>query len=685
MCIAITISGDGTTHKHINHESKHITLTTSGTDEEAIVTTLFAGINTAPNHTSAEQFEGWMALIKELSEIYKESELGAGQDFEEHHFASRLKGLLTDHAPDQLLLRQLLCEWKEYCDRVTRGDSVLLASDTDIISILIEANNVKVAEAGGQDAWDQLSVEAKAEQNTATYNRVRRDLGDKAFDALSDAEKCEVNFLVWSGCCMHKEMNAAKGGNAEMQAYWAGAGLEPPKLLKNRDNAAAAQLGGSAARRRANDVSQGGGVKTTSLAGAIFNNKDDKKGQQDTFRWFFERKLGYIVTFPGTSAIRYGSHCEAAGVLIRYLPLFLEFLELVRSKKDSGTLNHMENNVYNALRDIPTITELCVLALYAQAVSHPYMRVVRGADGIEKNALDLGPLHDKVRTHCERIGGNPDLLLAPDATHEEGSLDGEMWHRPDIVYSIRGLMHQLPHIRGATSAFFRGAGKTWPRFSQEFDPRGMIALLSAEERKRAFMNATNDHNEGALGAYRVGVRHAPSMTLAQWNARALYKRNQTRRWMKLNLTSKHLRFLRRAARKLDASKLEKERRQAQAEADARAAAKKQLVEAARKKRRDAARALVEAVEPVVDLGQLQQIPCKLTVKELDLQLKWHRAHGVVAIPMQKDMKVKADKVAALIVAVEAYNEREVDKGEEDAESFVDTSSDSGDETDAELY
>ena len=58
-------------HKHINHQSKHVTLTTSslGTNKDGIVATLFAGINTAPNHTSAEQFEGWMALIQELAQL----------------------------------------------------------------------------------------------------------------------------------------------------------------------------------------------------------------------------------------------------------------------------------------------------------------------------------------------------------------------------------------------------------------------------------------------------------------------------------------------------------------------------------------------------------------------------------------------------------------------------------------
>lgn len=78
VSLAFMISGDGTTHKHINHKSKHITLWVKDPkhDGEAIVKMLFARINTAPNHTSAEQFSGWMDLFKELSTLCKASTLG---------------------------------------------------------------------------------------------------------------------------------------------------------------------------------------------------------------------------------------------------------------------------------------------------------------------------------------------------------------------------------------------------------------------------------------------------------------------------------------------------------------------------------------------------------------------------------------------------------------------------------
>lgn len=71
----------------------------------------------------------------------------------------------------------------------------------------------------------------------------------------------------------------------------------------NHDNTAAATAGASAAKDRAAKVSQGGAVKLTSLAGALFHHKDDKKGHQDFLRIFFEaaEAIGYAIKFPDTS------------------------------------------------------------------------------------------------------------------------------------------------------------------------------------------------------------------------------------------------------------------------------------------------------------------------------------------------------------------------------------------------
>ena len=62
-------------------------------------------------------------------------------------------------------------------------------------------------------------------------------------------------------------------------------------------------------------------------------------------------------------------------------------------------------------------------------------------------------------------------------------------------------MPNLPHIHGVLGAFFHGVARTWIHFSEQFSPHSAIALLSADERHWVYMNAMNDHNEGALGAH----------------------------------------------------------------------------------------------------------------------------------------------------------------------------------------
>ena len=144
-------------------------------------------------------------------------------------------------------------------------------------------------------------------------------------------------------------------------------------------------------------------------------------------QFYFEAYIGYIIPFLDTSNTQYQSHCEAAAVLLLYLLLFIEFLELVWDKKDSGSFNHMESNAYCSLQDIPTLTELAMPVLYAQSISHPYIWQVRGPKQVHKNVLDLGPLHEQVKAYCKKIITDPDLLLSPSVTYITGAMDGKLW------------------------------------------------------------------------------------------------------------------------------------------------------------------------------------------------------------------------------------------------------------------
>jgi hypothetical protein len=48
----------------------------------------------------------------------------------------------------------------------------------------------------------------------------------------------------------------------------------------------------------------------------------------------------------------------------------------ILNRKEISRFTNLEKNVYEGLQDVPTQTELAVLTLYAQAISHPYMQSV---------------------------------------------------------------------------------------------------------------------------------------------------------------------------------------------------------------------------------------------------------------------------------------------------------------------
>jgi hypothetical protein len=615
----------------------------------------FFGINSAIDHKSETQLQGWKDLVERMYRVYNGSPLGRQKPLNKLKFARLVAGMSTDHAEDQKKLFRLFEAWKVSCEREMRGEEALLsASLTEIIPLLWKETQKNIEDAGGMAAWEALSAGEREMREVAAYHRICIALGEDQVDALTPEERRYAALFIWGGCCMHKEMNTVKGGNARMMAWWSENNLEGPMKLPNRDNAAAATLGtsGDAACERAIEVSQAGGVKLTSLAGAVFANKDKKKGQQDTLQVCLQSAIGYMVCFPGTSSTRYGSHAEAAAELIVRREFYIQFLEVVRDLKEKRNFTNIEQNIYRGLQDDPTLTELCVLILYAQSITHPYMRQVRGPQAKNTNLLDLGPVHDKVITHCRAIIADPKLLLSPEASYETGSMDGEVWERPDAFYAVHALVPRLPHLRGAMTVFFEGAVDKWLSFTTEFTADGVIASASSEERRRAYMAPTNDVNEGGLGEKRIQTRHAPNMTLESHNARTMYRKNNTAGFIRKTLSPADLKYLRRKAREIDGSGLAKKRRIAQAAAYKDTVERKRKATTVRKAAQDAKRVKIDAVVARLDVHSIEDNPG--TNAELDLQLEWHRRRDD-RVPKKKDVTKKADKVKALVEAVERYN------------------------------
>ncbi|OBZ77483.1 hypothetical protein A0H81_02377 [Grifola frondosa] len=118
----ITISGDGTTHKHVNYESRNVYLNTADSH-----TRRFLGVHAAPNHTSEKQLDGWKKIIEDLYETYNSSPHGMEFPADKREFARKVRGMTTDHAEDQKKLQRLVEEWKRACDREICGEKAMLS------------------------------------------------------------------------------------------------------------------------------------------------------------------------------------------------------------------------------------------------------------------------------------------------------------------------------------------------------------------------------------------------------------------------------------------------------------------------------------------------------------------------------------------------------------------------------
>ncbi|KIJ30576.1 hypothetical protein M422DRAFT_267823 [Sphaerobolus stellatus SS14] len=548
----ITLSGDGTTHKNVNRESQH-TFFIKETGEKSL---LHLGVHSSTSHTAEKQLHGLQEQLSQISTTYNETLGQTHGIIDERSFPLKLRGLCADHAADQKLLAELLRDWKLRTNWEVHGEEKLLALPAEeLINVLSEASQQDIQAVGGIDAWNALSDSKKSNRNAKQYQELCSQLGQEIFSALSPEEREESEWFVRIGCCMHKELNSVKGGTVEMVAVWLREGIEGqgPMRFFNKDNSGAYQVGDEVSRTRAADASQSGAVKLTSLAGLLFNHKDDKKGHQGSLSIFFEGKLGHSVKFPDTSNTRYQSHCEAAAELLVHRELYIAFLEEVKEKKDNRTLNNLELNVYQGLQDLPTLSVLAVLALFAH---------------------NLGPLHKDILGFMHRVIEDSDIIIGLDATQQSSLFDKKVWDQPELFYLIDVLKSTLPHLKDLLVAFFTGVAETCVRFTSEYETGGTIDKLSPERRLQAWMLSTNDINLGALGRYRVTIRRNPNMTEEGYNSSTMSKLNGTLAWMEDRLTSEDRAVIRRRVRKSDEQQLERKRRKIQAEYNAELVRKK---------------------------------------------------------------------------------------------------------------
>ncbi|KAJ7450654.1 hypothetical protein B0H11DRAFT_2330808, partial [Mycena galericulata] len=504
----VTISADSTSNRGQNIESAHLATRApdykSGNleiDPDSTPKVRFLGVEKTLDHTSARSVEAWKTRINDCIDLFNRSPLATRlqRSYSIRHFLKILKGMHGDHASSEKSSAKGVQGLKQEAAIQDLGEEALAGkSYMELVDYLGAWNAKKIADAGGEEGWNALSPAEQTARDAKLMQDIVAVLGKEAYDALSPADRRILDLFIWGGCCMHKDLNSFRGGNNEVMLEWPKLGLPGPVLLANKANSAilrnlldpaiAVDAPLTEDQFRAFEASTRGGVKACALAGAIFNNKDDKKGQGDRHVDFMTSRLGkQHHRFPDTSNTRFGTFGDAAAELVTYLPHYLDIMDIIEWSKNNPSLTNIEKNLLAALNDPYTSTEFVAMIIYRTVITHPYLRQVRGPGTENTNLLDLGPLHQSIRDHLQSLLDDPEIIFGPDASYETATLDGREWSDPAAMQAVFKLIPDLPHC-------------------------------SATERQLAWMPSTNDANEGALGAYRVAVRGKPSLTLHQYNA-----------------------------------------------------------------------------------------------------------------------------------------------------------------------
>ena len=633
----MTFSADGTCHRNVNYNSRHVNLKaesyqSNNSGGEKYHVTRFFGIQSALDATSEQAIKDWDKCLDTIVNIYNRSPFGkrTGNFQRTVDILIKLCGMSSDHCQKEKKDAQLMEQKKRHATFQILGENEILeSSNQELLPHFLKANKDMIERLGGQSKWNILPEAEQKEHMALMMEQLVIELGKEAYEMLSDHEKKVMKLFIWAGCGCHKDLNTVRGGYAAVMQWWSDNNdAEPPVLLANRDNAAVLKDMTSdkdgvttPAQERALEMTGRGAIRAAKIAGEILNNKFDKKGYHDVFRWWWKNHVGTQFTFPDTSNTRFQSFCNAAAALLLHLPFFIQFLEFIRDRKQNKRFSNMEQNLWNALHCTSTRTEFAVLALYAQAVTHPYMKAIRAPPDQNVNMLDLGPLHAKVSSHIIRIMEDPSFLIGPNVVHETGAMDGEPWQSPNTVAEIQRIAPELPHLKPLLVAFFKGASETWKRFTSEFAPGGLIDEATAEEKDLAWMPPTNDVNEGALGSFRVLMRRQPQLTLLQYNAQAMFHHNNTQAFMEKKFQDEDYKFIHQMARE---SRGEEKRRREEfvLHAEAKVAKKREAAE----KRKAKAAAVAEKIIGIKLILDREEV-MKLKGQALKDHLKAFQAAG----------------------------------------------------------
>ncbi|KAJ7183448.1 hypothetical protein C8R46DRAFT_883756 [Mycena filopes] len=262
---AVTLSSDGTSHRNIKYESRHLTYAApTYTKDSAAPQTAFrtrvVEVQHALDHTAQSQYEGWEIVSKIIEDTYSNSPLARrdkleGLAFEADDMWRKMVAYNADHAADVKSTARKCTDKKAFVAERDLGKSALKnMSDKEVEDALWDVLQEIHDDPDGLDPkYVQLQLDIYRglmqlralpdDLRTQALQSLAAHLGSKALDDLTEHQRMLLTETIFGGCCHHKDHNCAKYGVTGMEAAWQRLQLTPPVLLANKDNAATIALG----------------------------------------------------------------------------------------------------------------------------------------------------------------------------------------------------------------------------------------------------------------------------------------------------------------------------------------------------------------------------------------------------------------------------------------------------------
>ncbi|KAI0035026.1 hypothetical protein K488DRAFT_83488 [Vararia minispora EC-137] len=275
---------------------------------------------------------------------------------------------------------------------------------------------------------------------------------------------------------------------------------------------------------------------------------------------------------------------------------------------------------------------------------------------VHSHSKELANITNECHIHLARSQTTADRLN--EALVQIAELDRQLSARTQTE-AIRQNAHLMPYLLPQMLNYIATALDTYENgpYSDEFKEGGVIDTSTIAERCKVFLPATNDHNEGALGALRASD---PSMTTTTFLASLMFSRNNTETFLRQMLnTAADQAYLLREARRIDASGQARKRRLANQVVMRRNAALRQEKEAAAREKDRLDREILSTLTLSTDPEDIQ----KLKGPEVRQQIRaWKKLYGVTGFPTYKKMNTVALQKEALIAGVQRYRSERVIRG-----------------------